>query len=128
MLWKIAWRDAKEQKIANRDVMLVMLLGMVRLITESGNVMTYVVGVLAISLPMLILVILVPGSFGGGDIKLMAAGGFYLGYHDVVDATLIALFSAGAYSVWKLLVEKENKKTRFALGPFLCLGMAVAGW
>ena len=127
VLAKVAWRDWKEQKIGNPDVMLLGVLGILRMFIESGNSFSeYFYGSMVISIPLLFLAVMFPGSFGGGDIKLMAAGGFFLGMERIVRAFVIAILFAGVYCLWKILVEKANKKTVFALGPFLCAGMVVA--
>lgn len=106
---------------------MLIFPGMFRLLTESGEPFSKcLVGCLIISVPMLFLAVVFPGSFGGGDIKLVAAGGFFLGADLIVEAALIALFSAGAYCLWKYVVKRCNRKERFALGPFLCAGMMLA--
>lgn len=127
VLAKVAWRDWKEQIIGNPEVVLLGVLGILRMFIESGNSFSeYFYGSVVISIPLLFLAVMFPGSFGGGDIKIMAAGGFFLGMERIVRAFVIAILFAGVYCLWKILVEKANKKTAFALGPFLCAGMVVA--
>ena len=83
-------------------------------------------GAVIISLPMLILSAMAGGSFGGGDIKLMAAGGLFLGAQGVVRAFVIGITAAGMYCLYSLLRKKVKLKGEFALGPFLSLGMMIA--
>lgn len=77
-----------------------------------------------ISIPLLLLAYMKPGSIGGGDIKLMAAGGFLLGIVEIWNAFVIGVFVAAAVSMILLFTGKANKKTEIPLGPFLVLGIA----
>lgn len=70
--------------------------------------------------------VFVPGSFGGGDIKFVAAVGVAIGVKLVVMGSAAAILLAGIYCI-RLLAEKRNgQKTAFAFGLFLCMGMTAA--
>jgi prepilin signal peptidase PulO-like enzyme (type II secretory pathway) len=85
-----------------------------------------VLGMFAVSVPMACLLFFVPGSFGGGDIKFVAAVGVAIGVKLVVMGSAAAILLAGIYCI-RLLAEKRNgQKTAFAFGPFLCMGMTAA--
>lgn len=56
------------------------------------TVIDRIFGVIAVSLPMTLLAMKIPGAFGGGDIKLMAACGLFLGVRDIVTAMILAVF------------------------------------
>ncbi len=86
------------------------------------------IGLVAVSLPMLILTILIADAFGGGDIKLMAVCGFLLGYANTLLAFFIALLVGGVCAV-VLLIQKRKQKgaaRMMPFGPSLCAGVAVA--
>lgn len=78
------------------------------------------------AIPFLILAVMIPGAFGGGDIKLIAAGGFFLGAERSVCALFIAVLSGGLWGCRLVLLHKIGRKEYMAFGPFLCLGMAAA--
>lgn len=84
------------------------------------------IGIFVVSVPMLILALAIPGAFGGGDIKLMAACGWLLGVKAVICAMMIALLAGGAYCVVMLAKKKISRKESFAFGPWLAVGLAVA--
>ena len=83
------------------------------------------IGMLCISVPMLILAIVIPGAFGGGDIKLMAAGGLFLGWRSVLVSAVLGILLGGAYGIYLLASKKNGGKEQFAFGPFLCAGMIL---
>ena len=103
------------------------LLGVVAVFTMPGlTIAARAAGALCVSLPMLILALAVPGAFGGGDIKLMAGCGLFLGWKMTLVAAAVAVFAGGAWGVYLLASGKADRKAVFAFGPFLCAGMAVA--
>lgn len=84
------------------------------------------VGFFVISVPMLLLTLKIPGAFGGGDIKYTAVAGLFLGWQNSLLAAFLAIVSGGIYGGFLLLLKKSGRKDRFAFGPFLCGGMAIA--
>lgn len=70
--------------------------------------------------------LLIPGAFGGGDIKLMAAAGLFLGWKSTVISAVLAVFAAGAYGLYIRMIKKAGRGQCFPFGPFLCAGMAAA--
>ena len=82
-------------------------------------------GMFSVSIPMLILAVLCSGGLGGGDIKLMAASGMLLGIKWNVFAACTGLFLGGLYGFFLLITRRAERKDCFALGPFLCIGIAT---
>lgn len=84
-----------------------------------------VLGCLCVSIPMLLLALLIPGGFGGGDIKLMFAMGLLLGWKRTLLAAFLAILSGG---VWcgVLLAKGRGRNAQFPFGPFLCVGGGAA--
>jgi prepilin signal peptidase PulO-like enzyme (type II secretory pathway) len=67
-----------------------------------------------------------PEAFGGGDIKLMAAAGLYLGWKYTVAGVAVGLFAAGLYGIYLLIRKKAGPKSKLKLAPFLAYGLAAA--
>ena len=80
---------------------------------------------LFVALPLLIAGITV-GGIGGGDIKLMFAAGFLLGWKATVVGFFIGLILGGIYGVICLVRRSHGKNDHFAFGPFLSVGLAIA--
>lgn len=88
------------------------------------GILSRVIGIFAISLPMLILVLFIPDAFGGGDIKLMAVAGFMLGWGNTLLASFIGLLLGGAVAV--MLLARKTTDKHMAFGPYLCIGIMTA--
>ena len=85
-----------------------------------------IIGFFSASVPMLLLALAIPGAFGGGDIKLMAACGAFLGWKRNLLALFFAVLGGGVWGIWLLLKKKATRTDAFAFGPFLCTGMAIS--
>ncbi len=105
--------------------LLVCALPSVFLYPEIG-LLSRVIGAVSISVPMLILALLIPGGFGGGDIKMMFAIGFLLGWEKTLCAAFLGILGAGTWGIILLLRKKVTRTDHFALGPFLCAGAAIS--
>lgn len=86
----------------------------------------HLIGLFVISVPMLIIALLIPGGFGGGDIKLMAGCGLFLGWKNALFAFFTAALIGGVYAVVLILRKKKGRKDHIPFGPFLCMGVAFA--
>ena len=84
-----------------------------------------VLGALCVSVPMLGITLLAPGSFGWGDVKFMCAAGALLGWRHILWSAAAGIFAAGVYALYLLIIKNTGRKAEFPLGPFLCLGIAV---
>lgn len=135
LMTTVAFIDHDTREIPNGLVVATAVLGALALVIElvtpsvlPGAVfpaadvtwLDRVIGVFAASVPLL-LVALLTGGFGGGDIKLMAALGLALGW----KLTLLTLFGGivlgGIYAICLLVSKRAGAKDAFAFGPFLCL-------
>ena len=56
----------------------------------------------------------------------MAACGLALGWQLTLLAFLIGLMLGAAYAVYLLLLRQAGRRTAFAFGPYLCLGVTGA--
>lgn len=127
ILLMISLTDRETQIIYDRFHILILLLGILAVgsFPEHG-LSDRLLGFFIIALPMLILAFFIPGAFGGGDIKLMAASGWLLGTRAIVCAMFFGLMAGGFYGFWMLKAGKLGRKDRFALGPFLAFGLTLA--
>ena len=92
---------------------------------SMGGAIDHLLGAIVISIPMLILALSIKKAFGGGDIKLMAAAGLYLGLRPVIAAAVLGMFLAGVYSFYIIIWGKKGRKALIRLAPFLVYGLAI---
>ena len=108
---------------------LIAVLAIVRILTNNINIQTIIThlgGAVVISVPMLIIALFVKDGFGGGDIKMMAAAGLFLGLDKTIIAAVIAFCIAGIYGLLILLTRKKGAKSKVKLAPYLALGCAFS--
>lgn len=121
-----AFMDITTMKIGNGCHIAVLILTAVSCIAAPETpVLPRLLGMISVSVPMLILAIVVPGAFGGGDIKLMAVCGLFLGWEITLVSAVLAVFAGAGYGTGLLFAGKADRKTQIAFGPFLCGGMAA---
>lgn len=126
LLLKIAFTDWQTKRIPDMEILFVFLFGLSGIwIKPEIVVLQRIAGGAIISVPLLLLACIVRGSIGGGDIKLMAVGGFLLGIQGVWNAFCIGVFLSGFFVIGLLITKNADRKTEIALGPFLCIGIIL---
>ena len=127
MLGLVTIVDIKKMEIPNGLIMVIGIIAIMAMVFQDNLTFTNrLIGFFCISLPLLIIALMVPNAFGGGDIKLMAVCGFYLGVQLILLGFFLGLVAGGIYGIILLLAKKKGKKEHIAFGPFLCAGMVVA--
>ena len=87
ILTAISYTDFKTMHIPDRMTAALLIPAVLSLDAESGiSLFSRALGGAAVSFPMFLMTLAVPGSFGGGDIKLMAVCGLILGWPRVAAA------------------------------------------
>ncbi|MBQ7839926.1 MAG: prepilin peptidase [Lachnospiraceae bacterium] len=118
--------DYKYRKIPNGLIILLWGIGILAgIVSREPDWILRLAGMFAVSLPLFLIVLAFPGSIGGGDIKLMAAGGMFLGMKLIFLSFILALAGCGMWCAAGLASGRLRRKEKFALGPFLCAGMAA---
>ena len=127
ILLTIALIDGDTQEIPDGLVIALAVLGVCSaLMIGQGVWSERLFGAVCVSVPMVLMNLIVPTSFGGGDCKLMAAAGLLLGWRMTLLATFLAVLTGGGYGAALLIRRKKGRKDHFAFGPFLAAGCAVA--
>ena len=127
ILMVVALMDMDTLEIYDRFPVLLFVCGIAaHILIPSLGIKSRLIGCVIVSVPMLLLALIVPGGFGGGDIKLMFGAGFFLGAKLTVVAAFIGILLGGGFGALLLAQKKANRKSQFAFGPFLCIGIAIA--
>ena len=123
----VAIYDIKKKEIPDRYVLFIVLLAVLDALTSAEwSFTSRLLGAVCVSVPLLCIAVAVKGAFGGGDVKLMAAGGLFLGWRLILTSAALAFLAAGGYVAVLLCLKCVTKKTEIAFGPFLCMGMLIS--
>ena len=118
----------EDQKDLKPLPLLLLAGGLLALVGQTGPDLTVsqaVVGAVVCGLPLLVAALLAKGSFGGGDIKLMAAAGVCLGPEKGLYALFFGLVFGGFFGLGLTVLKKRKKEEAIPLGPFLAAGIAA---
>jgi len=100
----------------------------------SGLVFFFVIGDMtfkSLALAFLIgggflFIIAIIGPMGGGDIKIMAGFGLYLGLERTILALMLSFILGGVIGVLLILLKIKGRKDHIPFGPFLGLGTLIS--
>lgn len=68
-----------------------------------------------------LLAVLSGGALGGGDVKLVAALGLWLGTEQLLSVVCMGMVFGGVVAGILLLFKKKKRKSAFAYGPYFAL-------
>ncbi len=121
MLMVLSVIDWRTFTIPNGINLFIALLGLVRLVTDPGNWLVYVIGMLSVSLVFLLLHIATGGNgLGMGDVKLVAAAGLLLGWPRMILAVLVGSVAGALIHSVRM---KRGAGRKLAFGPYLAAGI-----
>lgn len=119
--------DYDTMEIPNRFVIVMLYVSVAAMVVVPGvGLVEHIIGAFCISVPMLLLMLAISGAFGGGDLKLTAAVGLFLGWKLTIIGFLLGLLFGGIYGIVRLVSKKIQKGEHFSFGPFLCTGYMLA--
>lgn len=130
LLVACAAADIKAGIVPDLIVLAIAVLAIINyFVTEPVSVNTalpHLIGAVCVSVPMLLVALIVKGAFGGGDIKLMAAAGLYLGWKYTLAGMVVGMLVAGIYGLYLIITKKLGPKSKLKLAPFLAYGLGAA--
>ncbi|MBR4555746.1 MAG: prepilin peptidase [Ruminococcus sp.] len=124
----VFFMDWDTQLISTYVCIFIAVLGVLYFIFNHTDVdlpiTSRIIGFFIVSVPLLLIELASKGkAMGRGDVYLMAAGGFFLGMQNILVALAIALVTG---SIAGLIIKHFTKRSAFAFGPWLSLGIAVS--
>ena len=124
LLFYASVSDLKTREVADSVSLMIGLTALIGI--TASHLPGMLLAAVVITLPQLAIAVMKPGTYGGADIKLMAAGAFLLG---MVKGLLALVTGLGMAVVLTLLIRrirKRDTKEPFALVPFLSAGCFLA--
>jgi leader peptidase (prepilin peptidase)/N-methyltransferase len=130
MLLALAVIDDRTYEIPLGINITIGVLGILQVVLDyPDGLLEHVIGFFAVSAFMLVCLyigraVIHADCFGGGDIKLMAAAGLFLGWKCIILAFLLG--SVAGAVIHTIRMRVSNKEHVLAFGPYLALGIMVA--
>ena len=109
----------------NINIFLSILCILALLIQRDILISDRIIGFFIISVPIYFLAAFT-GGFGGGDIKLFAVSGFFLGTQIIVMSAFIAIIIAGMFAMILIRTGIKSMKDRIPFVPFIFLGLVIS--
>lgn len=103
----------------------ILLLGVLQVVFHLSLWKDYLIGFLAVSLPLYFLFMITKGrGIGGGDVKLMAVCGLVIGWQNIILAFFLGCIIGSVIHVLRMRLSGESHV--LAMGPYLSLGVMIA--
>jgi leader peptidase (prepilin peptidase)/N-methyltransferase len=117
--------DARTQEIPLGTTIFIAALGGVRLLLHLPDWRSALIGAVAVSGVLLLVLVLSGGrAIGGGDVKLMAACGLFLGWKLIVFSFFLACFLGAVIHLIRMKWFGAGRQ--LAMGPYLSAGVFLA--
>ncbi len=112
--------DIREQIIPNGLMIFGLITGLALPIIYNGFCLGDVLGGFMLGGGALLLVaVFSRGNLGGGDIKLMAVIGLFLGQRLTLVTLFVSFISGGLFGMIALITGKKKSKDSIPFGPFI---------
>lgn len=72
-----------------------------------------------------VIAVLSRGGMGGGDIKMMAMVGAFMGWKSVILTTFLGSLTGSVIGVFLMAFKGRGRKSKIPFGPFLALGAVI---
>ncbi len=103
----------------------ILALGLIMTVCHYGDWLNHMIGFLAVSIPLYIIIIATDGrGIGGGDMKLMATAGLLIGWKLIVLAFALGCIIGAPIHVLRMKITGAERV--LAMGPYLSVGIFIS--
>ena len=103
----------------------ILTLGLIMTVLNYTEWLDHVIGFLAVSIPLYIIIIVTDGrGIGGGDMKLMATAGLLIGWKLIILAFALGCIIGAPIHILRMKIAKADRV--LAMGPYLSIGIMIA--
>ncbi len=103
----------------------IFVLGLARTALHYQDWANHVIGFFAVSAVLYLIIVVTKGrGIGGGDMKLMAVCGLFLGWKEIILAFCLGCIIGSVVHIIRMRVTKCDHV--LALGPYLSVGVVLA--
>ena len=95
-------------------------------IVINYNIMDNILGLITLFAFFIVILLIFPGAFGGGDLKLGSAIGLLMGFEMSILVLEVSLVSGALIGIIYAFKTGKDLKTKIPFAPFLTLGLVIA--
>ncbi|MFA5384738.1 MAG: prepilin peptidase [Eubacteriales bacterium] len=123
----ISFIDLEHYIIPNELVIAMLGTGIVMdLLTREHSLVSVLLGMFVPFAALTALALISSGGMGGGDIKLAAAAGLFLGWPQSIVALILSCFIAGIAGMLMLALKAKKRKDPIPFGPYYSAGILIS--
>ncbi|MBP3339610.1 MAG: prepilin peptidase [Lachnospiraceae bacterium] len=120
----IDWRTYEIPVQLNIFILITGIARVINYRNNSDEIIELLIGMIAVSVPLLLLFYLTKGrGIGGGDVKLMAAAGLLVGVGNIVLALVLGCVIGSIIHIALMKICKRDNVLAF--GPYLSIGIFI---
>ena len=112
--------DLRTREVTDNISIMITITALIGI--SVSNIPMMILGAIFVTIPQLIIAVIKPNSYGGADIKIMAACSFLLGLERGTIAIISGLLLAVIVTIIVRKIQKKDLKETFAIVPYLALG------
>ena len=129
----IAGKDLRDKSIPNSMVLALLVCWLLTFFPQLAvnieiglsRLVNSAIGFLLGGGLFLLVYLISKNGLGGGDVKLMAVVGLYLGMNGVLPAMLYGSILAAVFGLILILLKRIGRKDTIPLVPFLYIGILI---
>lgn len=123
----ISYIDTKYKIIPDKLLIFLIMPGIIlNLLIGDISIKYMILGFLMGGGSLFLISFIFNGGIGGGDIKLMAVMGLYIGLKSTVNALTISFILSGFVSLLLILFKVKSYKDSMVFGPYLSVGIFLS--
>lgn len=127
----ITFIDLEHMEIPNVLVLILLITSIVHkginyfIFDIDFKLLSSILGLLVSSILFLLIIVVSKGGMGGGDMTLIGALGFILGFKKIILTIALSFLLGAIISVFLLLSRIKSRKDPIPFGPFIILGFFI---
>ena len=103
----------------------ILAMGLIYTVYDYQHLISHVIGFFTVSVFIYLIILVTKGrGMGGGDMKLMAAAGLFLGWKLIILSFLLGCIIGSVIHIIRMKVSKCDHV--LAMGPYLSAGIFIA--
>lgn len=113
--------DFKKKVIPGKFISFVFILGAVKNLINIDRILDGLTGLIVGGGILLIIAVITKGGLGGGDVKLVAVLGLFLGLKKVLLLITLSILTGALASVVLILLKAHKYSSTISFGPFIAI-------